>query len=50
MEPPDQVVAHALLVALVQQLLYRRFVSLGGESFQLLAGGAETGPPHQVSD
>ena len=50
MEPADQVIAHASLVAVVEEPVHRGFVALGGVGLQLLAGGAEAGAPHQVAD
>ena len=49
-EPADEVVTHALLAAVVEEPLDGGLVALGGVGFQLLAGGAEAGAPHQVAD
>ena len=50
MEAADQVVAHALLTAVIQEPVHGGLVALGGIGLQLLAGGAEAGAAHQVAD
>ncbi len=50
METANEVVSYPLLLAGIKKLVYSSFIAIGCVGVELVPGGSETGPPHEVGD